>query len=370
MSRERTAGAKARKVRTSRFPMRTFGLTLGVLLLMSGVHVGLILGVNAWNLHEGLQTAVMIAYWVAVSIGFTFWIRRQMKRTYEEPLKRMAEATAQVAAGDFSVYVPPIHTADKLDYLDVMIMDFNKMVEELGSIETLKTDFFSNVSHEIKTPIAVIQNSAQMLMQEGVSETERQEYVLTIIQSSRKLTALITNILKLNKLEKQAIQPVMEPYDVCEQLVECALQFENIWEEKEIEFDADLEDEAMICADAGLMELVWTNLLSNALKFTEKGGVVGIRECTDADAVVVSVYDSGCGMDADTMAHIFDKFYQGDTSHHAEGNGLGLALVLRIVQLMGGRIEAKSAPGEGTTFTVRLPEESVRRRLDGERKKA
>lgn len=344
-----------KKVRGSRFPMRVFCIIFGVLLLMSGVHVGLILGINAWNINEWVQTVIVIGYWVLVSLGFTFWIRMQMKKTYEEPVKRMAEAMAEVAAGDFSVYVSPIHTADRLDYLDVMMMDFNKMVEELGSIETLKTDFFSNVSHEIKTPIAVIQNSAEMLRREELCEEERQEYVAAIIQSAKKLTALITNILKLNKLEKQAIQPVMERYDICAQLVECALQFEDVWEEKEIEFEADLEDSADICGDAGLLELVWTNLLSNAFKFTERGGSVAIRQYTQDDTVVVSVRDNGCGMDADTKAHLFDKFYQGDTSHHMEGNGLGMALALRIVQMMGGSIEAESEKGAGTAFTVKLP---------------
>lgn len=347
---------QGKKVRASRFPMRVFGATFGVLLLMSGVHVGLIVGINAWNVNEWVQTVIVIGYWVLVSVGFTLWIRMQMKKTYEEPVKRMADAMAQVAAGDFSIYVPPIHTADRLDYLDVMMMDFNKMVEELGSIETLKTDFFSNVSHEIKTPIAVIQNSAELLWQENLGEQERQESVTAIIQSAKKLTALITNILKLNKLEKQAIRPVMERYDVCAQLVDCALQFEGVWEEKGIEFEADLEDFAEICGDAGLLELVWSNLLSNAFKFTERGGCVTIRQRTEKEAVVVSVSDNGCGMDADTKAHLFEKFYQGDTSHHAEGNGLGMALALRIVHMMGGSIEAESEEGAGTTFTVKLPQ--------------
>ncbi|MBO5486888.1 MAG: HAMP domain-containing histidine kinase, partial [Eubacterium sp.] len=300
------------KVRGTHFPVSMFFIILSVLLLMSGVHVGLIIGVNTLKLSNVAQTMAIIFYWIVIAVFVTLWISLQMRKIYEVPMRQMAEATDKVANGDFSVYIPPLHTPEKLDYLDVMIMDFNKMVEELGSIETLKTDFFSNVSHEIKTPIAVVQNSAEMLKNTNLSLEEQQMYVDTIIQSSKKLSSLITNILKLNKLEKQNIQPVMEEYNLCEQLCQCSLQFENIWEEKEITFDAELEDKVMIHADESLLELVWTNLLSNAMKFTENGGMVRLTQTSTEKEVVVSVSDTGCGMSQETMKHIFDKFYQGD----------------------------------------------------------
>lgn len=347
------------KVRGTHFPVSMFFIILSVLLLMSGVHVGLIIGVNTLKLSNVAQTMAIIFYWIVIAVFVTLWISLQMRKIYEVPMRQMAEATDKVANGDFSVYIPPLHTPEKLDYLDVMIMDFNKMVEELGSIETLKTDFFSNVSHEIKTPIAVVQNSAEMLKNTNLSLEEQQMYVDTIIQSSKKLSSLITNILKLNKLEKQNIQPVMEEYNLCEQLCQCSLQFENIWEEKEITFDAELEDKVMIHADESLLELVWTNLLSNAMKFTENGGTVRLIQTSTEKEVVVSVSDTGCGMSQETMKHIFDKFYQGDTSHSVSGNGLGLALALRIVQMAEGSIQVESQPGKGSTFTVHLPVGSI-----------
>ena len=342
-------------VRVSRFPLPLFVVILVGLMLASGIHEGLILLVYYLSLSDLVLVHVILVYWALVSVSMTLLIRYLTKTTYEKPVQQLAEATRKVAEGDFSVYVPPIHTADKLDYLDVMILDFNKMVAELGSIETLKTDFFSNVSHEIKTPLAVIHNAAQLLKNENLSAERRAEYVDTIEKYSGRLAELIANILKLNKLEKQTIQPKPEPYDLCAQLAECALLFERRWEEKDLEFEAELEDQFTIEADESLLELVWNNLLSNAIKFTDPGGTVTLRQTSAADGVEVSVTDTGCGMDEETLKHIFDKFYQGDTSHATEGNGLGLALVLRIVRMLGGSIAVSSTPGEGSTFTVRLP---------------
>lgn len=342
-------------VRQSHFPGSLCVVYFVSLLLMSGGHMGLVTLINAKGWNDIVAVLIPTVYWALVAVSLTLYARWQIKKTYEEPMHRLAKATAKVAQGDFSVYVPPLHTADKLDYLDVMILDFNTMVEELGSIETLKTDFFSNVSHEMKTPLAVIQNYAQLLQKENLTEEERREYTDSILQSTRKLSSLITNILKLNKLEKQTIRPAPEQYDLCQQLCGCALQFEDAWEKKEIEFIAELEDRVVIEADPGLLELVWTNLLSNAVKFTPSGGTVTLTQTSNEQEVTVSVSDTGCGMDEKTLRHIYDKFYQGDTSHSTEGNGLGLALVQRILQLSNGTITVKSRVGQGSAFTVRLP---------------
>lgn len=302
-----------------------------------------------------IHIIMIFFFWFMCAAIFTYVTLRQINQRYEKPMKDFAKATNQVANGDFSVYVEPMHSADKMDYLDYMFLDFNNMVEELGSIETLKTDFLSNVSHEIKTPIAVIQNYAECLRNSFISEEQRIEYAKAIEEASKRLANLITNILKLNKLENQKIQPEVVEYDICRQLSECAIQFEEAWEKKNIEFEAYIEDKAIVCADKSLMELVWNNLLSNAIKFTENGGVVTLKQTSAEDYIIVSVSDTGCGMSEDNLKHIFDKFYQGDTSHSKEGNGLGLALTLRVLQLHESTISVKSKLGKGTTFTVTIP---------------
>ena len=341
-------------IRESHFPVGTFFMTFIVLLVVSAIHMISIHLFDVWNLSHAARRIIAICYWLIISMGYTMFTRWQMKKAYEIPMKELARATEAVAHGDFSVYVSPIHTPEKLDYLDVMIIDFNKMVEELGSIETLKTDFFSNVSHEIKTPLAGILNYAQLLKKEKLSQAQL-EYVDGIITSGRKLSNLITNILKLNRIEKQSIQPEIYTYDLCEQLCECALQFENMWEEKQIEFVVDIEERVLIDGDRSLLELVWNNLLSNALKFTDQGGTITLKESSTDEEVIVKVIDTGCGMSKYTIKHIFDKFYQGDNSHATEGNGLGLALVSSVLKISGGSISTDSEIGRGTEFTVRLP---------------
>lgn len=352
-------------VKESRFPSSLFVIFFVILLLMSGIHTGLIVLVNRLECHVVVQCIIPMIYWGMVAVALTLFTRKKIRAAYEEPMHKLADATNRVANGDFSVYVPTLHTTDKLDYLDVMIMDFNKMVEELGTIETLKTDFVSNVSHEMKTPIAIVKNYAELLKAEHITEEQRKEYAENIEAAAVRLSNLISNILKLNKLENQRIIPEVEAYDVCRQLCDCILQFEEAWDEKEIELETEIDDMAMVEADESLLELVWNNLLSNAIKFTEPGGTVSVRQTSEEGFVKISVSDTGCGMDTDVMNHIFDKFYQGDTSHSKEGNGLGLALVKRVLELLDGDIQVFSEPGKGSTFLVTLPAAGVSENEDG-----
>lgn len=352
--RARTEYRDAR-VKKKIFPISTFLTVLVIYGLFTTIQMKIIgESIDYRNIPVRSQIETF-ALWILIALAFTLWTNYQIKRYYQKPIEEFSEAARKVASGDFSVYLAPHHTADKYTHLDVLFTDFNKMVEELGSIETLKTDFFSNVSHEIKTPLAVIQNNAELLQLEGTADEKSREYTENILQATKRLSNLITNMLKLNKLEKQTIQPVPQKYDLCAQLCECALQFEDEWERKNIEFEADIEERVMIEADLGLLELVWTNLLSNAVKFTPSGGTITFSQISDEEGVTVSVADTGCGMDEKTKKRIFDKFYQGDTSHSTEGNGLGLALVKRVLQLSDGGIEVESKTGQGTKFTVWLP---------------
>ncbi len=344
----------ARKMR-SRFPASMLVVYSVVLLLMSGLHTGLMVLMFYMETSRLIQIFVILSYWFLVALGLTWFTRSRMQQTYEIPMQNLAQATRRVAGGDFSVYIPPIHIGEETDYLDLMLEDFNKMVEELGSIETLKTDFFSSVSHEIKTPLAIIQSNANLLQQYGDDPEKREEYTAHIIQSTKRLSGLISNMLKLNKLEKQTILPKPQPFDLCAQLCNCALEFENLWEEKDIDLEADIGERLIIEADESLLELVWNNLLSNALKFTPAGGKVMLYQKVEEDGILVQICDTGCGMSQETQKHIFDKFYQGDTSHATEGNGLGLALVKRILHLMGGSINVESSEGRGSAFRVKLP---------------
>lgn len=296
----------------------------------------------------------MLGYWAIVSLIFCLVSARQRFVNYEKPMIMLSKAAKRVAEGDYSIKIPPIRKDGKKDYVEVMFEDFNKMVEELGSTEMMKDDFIATVSHEIKTPLSVIQSYAMALQMENLPIETRKDYTETIIEASNKLTTLVTNILKLNKLENQEIHAMAQPYDLCRQLSECALSFEELWEEKDIIFEADIEDRATICADESMLEIVWNNLLSNAIKFTEPGGMVKLTQTSDSETVTVTVVDSGCGMDMETKKHIFDKFYQGDTSRSQEGNGLGLALSKRVIELLGGSIRVESSPGIGTSFTVKI----------------
>ena len=339
---------------SSRFPVSIFITILVTLLIAAGANVGLMMLMERLEAAAIVQTHVMLLYWLLVASGLTLFVRARVKKLYEEPLMRVSEATREVAKGDFSVYIPTAHTEDRYDYLDRMILDLNKMIEALGSIETLKTEFFSNVSHEIKTPLAVMHSASELLLKAPLANEQREQAEL-IHRQSRRLAELIGNILKLNKLEKQVIVPEPAAYDLCGQLAECALLFEEAWSEKDIEFEAELEDSCVIVADRGLTDMLWTNLISNAVKFTGPGGRITLSQHSERGRCMVSVADTGCGMDETTRARVFEKFYQGDTSHAAEGNGLGMALAQRVCRLHGYDIDVDSAPGKGSVFTVTIP---------------
>ena len=306
--------------------------------------------------HDNLNAAAKITFWNVILISFLFTVIDTVRRelTVEMPVKRISEATEKMMQGDFNVRVPKVSKLVSDDNFNEIIACINKMAEELSGVETLRSDFISNVSHEMKTPLTVIQNYCLLLQSSDLSEEKRIEYARAVFDATRRLSDMITNILKLSRLENQQIYPKAEKYDLGEQLCECLLQFENVWEKKAIEIDTEIEESVIVNADAELLSLVWNNLFSNAFKFTESDGKVTLSLTTSDEYAIVKVKDTGCGMSKEIGEHIFEKFYQGDTSHAMQGNGLGLALVKRVVDIMQGEICVESTLGVGTTFTVKI----------------
>lgn len=279
------------------------------------------------------------------------WLRRKI--TVDRPVQKILEATDKIASGDFSVSLDIRHPVNRYDEYDCIMENFNKMAAELSRTEVLHTDFISNVSHEIKTPLAVIQNYAASLQNKNLDDRAREKYAQTLVGASKRLTALITNILKLNKLENQEIKPEYETVNLTETLAETVLGFEELIENKGLELECDFDEDVIIFSSPSYLETVWNNLLSNAVKFTEKGKIsVSLKK--EKGQAVVKVSDTGCGISSETGKHIFEKFYQGDTSHSQEGNGLGLALVKKVIDITGGTIAVNSELGKGTTFTITL----------------
>jgi signal transduction histidine kinase len=352
---------KDKRVNVGFTSIKEYGLLFFVMAAFNGLHMAIYQKFFLRGMvetHVQLVINTLIAYVAITATIFMCLIGIVRYVSWNRPMRRISEAARKISKGDFSVRIAPLRKDGKKDFVEVMFDDFNTMTEELESIETLKSDFIANVSHEIKTPLSIIHGYAEALQDDILSAGERREYTQTIVEVSQKLSALISNILKLNKLENQKIIQESQVFDLSEQLRRCALAFEELWERKNITFAADL-DEIAIRHDENMLEIVWNNLLSNAIKFTSSGGHISLTlkaENSFADGVyaAVAIQDSGCGMDEETQKRIFDKFYQGDTSHSREGNGLGLAMVKKVIEMLGGFITVKSAIGQGSTFTVYL----------------
>ena len=291
---------------------------------------------------------------ILISLGFALIDALRRRFTVVQPVKQITEAAERMIAGDFSVRIPPVSYLGADPTFNDIIRCINRMAEELSGVETLRTDFIANVSHEMKTPLSVIRNYASLLAAPTVDDAAREEYAEAIKDASLRLSDMITNILRLNRLENQTIYPQPTRFDLGEQLCECLLQYEHVWERRGIEIETDLEEGVTVYSDGELLSLIFSNLFSNAFKFTEGGGTVYLSLHADEAFATVSVRDTGCGMSPEVGAHIFEKFYQGDTSHATQGNGLGLSLVKRVVDILEGDITVESAVGVGTTFTVRI----------------
>lgn len=352
--------AKQGYIQHSLFALRsyvTFFLTVSFLVSCSVLIFATGLEIPRAQLEEKAAATFVNVLFLSLVCCIIDGVRRKL--TVERPVKRILEAAHRLAQGDFSARIQPLHTGGRRNEFDAIIDDFNRMAGELAGTETLRTDFIANVSHELKTPLAVIQNYGTMLQAPALEEGQRLEYAQAVADAARRLSQLITNILKLNKLENQQIFSQAQPYDLGEQLRECLLGFEEEWEKKGLALDVEGIEAVMVTADAELLSLVWNNLFSNAVKFTPPGGTLTVRLTQQDGWVAASVADTGCGIPPEVGRHMFEKFYQGDPSHAAQGNGLGLALVKRVVDVLDGEVRVESVPGAGSTFTVRLPQQDV-----------
>lgn len=328
-----------------------------IVLVLLAVHVSLIVsflaariligdrrpepGVRFFPISPAILSSFLIATFLLILI--VVFLFRQ--------IDRLISAMRSVAGGDFSVR---LDESSRSELNRQICHDFNVMAEELSRTETLRDDFIASVSHEFKTPLASIEGYAALLMDRSITAEERTDYTERILESTRQLSTLIGSILKLSKLDSGAIDEKPSVFPLDEQIREALLSMEPQWSAKNLDIDMDLT-EVQIKGYRNLLFQVWTNLYSNAVKFSNPDGILRTEMKVEKNTVRVSVTDSGPGMTEEQKRHIFNKFYQGDTAHRSEGNGLGLSIVMRILELSHGTIDVESAPGEGAAFTVTLP---------------
>lgn len=290
----------------------------------------------------GVVSLMIIAQ--IITIVFVEW--------FIQPVRSMSDAINRIAQGDFDVVIDSSKFKKEMKEI---ADDLNKMAKELKSIEVMRSDFVSDVSHEFRAPLSAIQGYVTLLSNNNLTEEQRKDYFLKLSESTRRLTGLTDNVLRLSRLESQNIVAEPRLFSLDEQLRCAVLVFEQQWTEKNITPELDLP-ECEYIGNEELLNQMWLNLIGNAVKFSDENGKIGVRiDTADEDFVAVTVSDDGIGMTEDVKKHIFEKFYQADTSRRIEGNGLGLALVKTVADLTGSRIEVESEPGKGSVFTVKLP---------------
>jgi len=308
---------------------------------------------------NNIEVITANAKYTALNVLFVavlFWFAALLYKmiTVNQPIVKIVEVTEKIGRGDFSARVETNQSNILKNEYDMIGDGINQMAEELASVETMRVDFISNVSHEMKTPLTIIQNYCTILQQPDLPEEDRIQFAKEITFASKRMTGLITNMLKLNKLENQQIFSDATVFDVAEQVRRCIIDCDNLFERKNIELITDIDDEVLINGDEELTSLIWNNLISNALKFTPEGGKIFVYVKGGKNAVV-TVSDTGIGMSEEETARVFEKFWQADTSHATRGNGLGLALVKKVCDVFGYKVHVESVKGLGSTFSVTIP---------------
>ncbi|MBM7540131.1 HAMP domain-containing sensor histidine kinase [Amphibacillus cookii] len=324
-----------------------------VLSIISAALLALLLNwLGLFDFDQEINPIIVMMY-TFVFLGVV--IAALLSKRSVKPIRDMMKATDKVAKGDFSVKVNGSFVLE----LDTLAQSFNKMVQDLRGVETLRSDFVRNFSHEFKTPIVSISGFAKLLKEGDISEEEKQDYLDSIIQESERLVELSTNVLNLSKVDTIEIISEKTLYRLDEQIRLAILMLEPKWNAKNHHMDIELKDEIEILGNKHLIHQVWINLLDNAIKYTDNGGTLKVSLYQSGRKAVFRLEDNGGGMSDETMHHLFDKFYQGHNSHYIAGNGLGLTLVKRIIDLCEGTIEVQSALGKGSVFTIRLPIDEI-----------
>jgi len=271
-------------------------------------------------------------------------------RNREREVVTLSNAIKKVASGDYKSKIP----TEKKYAITPIYEDFNKMCDELESVQMLRNDFINSYSHEFKTPIASINGFASLLLEKDLPEEERRQYLQIIVDESARLSRLATNTILLSKLTAQQIVTDTEEYDISEQLRACSIILSQKWLEKKIDFNGEFT-EATYNGNKEMLQHLWLNLIDNAIKYTPVGGEITVKNYISGESIVIEISDTGEGMDENSLKHLFDPYYQGDSSHSAQGLGLGLSIAKRITELCGGEISVKSELAVGSTFTVSLP---------------
>ena len=299
--------------------------------------------VGFWNIPLWVDLVI-----IALLVGI--FMTNVLTRWFIKPIKEIGVAMKKISEGDYSVR---LDTKINSKEIKEIYYGFNMMAKELESTEILQSDFVSNVSHEFKTPLNAIEGYSMLLQSSDNLTNEQKEYLDKIVFNTGRLSSLTGSILLLSKLENQSIISNKTHFDLDEQIRKSLLALEQSWESKNIEFDIEMDDTDFLGNEA-LLHHIWDNLLSNAIKFSNEGDEIQIRLVNEKDRIVFTVSDMGIGINEEAQKHIFDKFYQADSSHKQEGNGLGLALVKKIVDLEGGEIFVRNNEDKGCTFTVIL----------------
>ena len=308
-----------------------------------------------WEIHippelRPRSPLVTMGILIFISLVFGLFFSAFISTRFLQPVNELKKMTSKVAKGDFTVQMVDIPENEFGEFIE----DFNTMVKELRKNEMLKNDFVSNVSHEFKTPLSVIEGYASLLQDPSLTEEDRQKYTQIIIESTKKLSTLVNNVLKISKLDNRKITINKEEYYLDEQIRESILSYQDEWANKRIDFEIDMET-ILINADKNLLVNVWNNLISNAIKFSPENSTIFITLSEENEHAKISIKDEGCGIPKDDIPYIFDKFFQVDKSHKSNGNGLGLTLVKDIIDLVKGEIKVESEVNKGTTFTIYLP---------------